>query len=446
MSPCRKGTAGRAKPHQARGQRVRLAGPGDGMVLVFFALLSVAVFGLAALVIDLAIVRVTQSQMQAAADAAALEGALGRDLAPLDPTLSDLERRARAAAFAALLFDGDLDRGTLESDLLLGAGPTFETGVGGVANPAGGALLAGAPWVPQLAWNEAQNLSFGDLVAGDFQPLDPSAPGRSDWHVEAADYGRFDFSPAASGLAFLARLRRSPPSAPLDRIAGVSSAGPTVPFLFGLGSPLGASDPDTYDPRRDGLTVRATAVASALRATAASVAGPGRPGLAPVGLRAVGGGGAPQRCWISLEETLWAALPDGAPVTLTVAPDGSVLGTAAGALVHGATRGLARLGEPLIEGPVALPGGPAAEWSGLLYLGLHQRDGGGALRLRGFTALTGVSAAALPGPAFELRGQKRATLVAPANASAQPALAFDLSFAAAPLPGAAPLLAPALTR
>lgn len=60
----------------------------------------------------------------------------------------------------------------------------------------------------------------------------------------------------------LVRMRRVSPAGQLDSVQNVSSHGPAVPLLFGLGSTIHAAEGGTRDIRRDGLSVRATAIAS----------------------------------------------------------------------------------------------------------------------------------------------------------------------------------------
>ena len=390
-----------------------------GVILVFFALFFLAFFGLFAVVVDLGIARTTQVQMQTSADVAALEGLAGRDALPVGTVSADTARRKTAASFAALVFDEDLDPATLPEQFLLGAGPVLSTGVGGIGQPAGGVLAADAPWVPALETNEAANLVHGDLVAGDYAALDPADPGRLDWHSEASDYGRFDFTPTANGGAFLARLRRTRPDRPLDRVEGVSSAGPTLPYLFGLGSgALSTPDPSVYDPRRDGITVRATAVADSRPVTMAGFARPGLTGLAPLGTSETGA-----IRWLSLDLEGWTSIPVATEVTLLVKPTGIVSGPVVGAAVVGQPR----LGSVLVPGPTALPDAPPVELADLAYASVHQEIQPGVLQLRGFVGLTIEDVEVLPGPQLQLRVTKLGSTLAPRNASAQPTLASDPS-------------------
>ena len=95
-------------------------------------------------------------------------------------------------------------------------------------------------------------------------------------------YHRADFQAGAEGLGtrealgFLVRMRRTSGQNQSDSEPLKASHGPTIPFLWGLGS-LMRQDPSTsWDPRRDGIAVRATAIAvarPALRASPAPIDG-----------------------------------------------------------------------------------------------------------------------------------------------------------------------------
>ena len=407
-----------------------------GVVVLFFSFFFVAFLGLCAVVVDLGIARTTQLQMQTSADVAALEGLAGRDSAAPD---ADQARRESASLLAQLVFDEDLDLATGPDQFLLGAGLVLGTGVSGVNDPAGGVLEPGAPWIPTLQLNVGSNARSGDLVAGTFASLDPTDPARVDWHGESSDYSRLDFTTEAQGPAFLARLRRTRPTAPLDRVPGISSSGPTLPYLFGLGSAaLGTPDPTVYDPRRDGITVRATAIADARAVTGAGLARPGLPGLAPLATGAAQG----NVRWLSFDAAGWAALPIGAQFTVTLDVNGDLSGTAGGAAVEGAPR----VGALVSGGPVTIPATPSPELDGLAYASIHSPvSGATTLQIRGFVAVDLVLAAVETGPTLRLVGLKLDDTIAPANATAQPTLALDPTVAPV-APTDARLLAPVLAR
>ncbi|MEM9378749.1 MAG: pilus assembly protein TadG-related protein [Planctomycetota bacterium] len=431
------------------------SGPRRGGVLVFVALLFLVLLGFGGVVIDLGIVRVTQLQLQASADAASLEGLRGRDADILDPDERELARRTNAARFAALVFDEDVDLGTPNAEYFLGAGPTLSTGVGGINDPAGGLLETDGPFVPRLQTN-VDNAQEGDLVAGTYVALDPAAPERNDWHVEESNYARNDFTvnDAADAPSFLARTRRTRDVLGLDRQPGISSSGPTLPYLFALGSGvLSTPDPDVYDPRRDGITVRGTSIADARPVVAAGIATATLPGLAPVAFDATD---PLVRRWLSFDQTEWSALAAGAPVVVDVLADGTVPGLAGGpsdTLVGAALRVLdqdgGRVGDLAIAGAVVPPDPTVPVPVGRLYVGLHVPGPDTTLQVRGFATLridTAVIAAGPGGDVLRITGVKVPSIVAPANASAVLSTAADPT-AVLPLPpGAEPLLAPVLAR
>jgi hypothetical protein len=196
-----------------------------GVVLLQAVMLVFALFGIAAAVIDVGIARHAQLVMQGAADAAALDGMRYRD------ALGDEGRRERARDLVVAWFDDGF--GEAGDELGHGAGPQVEL-TGGIGDfHASATFTVLEPYVPDLQLNLG-NEEYGDLFA-------------------------------PSDAEFLVRLRRTPldsPDAPFDRIAGVSSAGPPLPYLFGRGSLIGK------EQRVAGITVRATAIATARPALA----------------------------------------------------------------------------------------------------------------------------------------------------------------------------------
>lgn len=431
-----------------------------GFLLMQVSFLLLVLMGLAALVIDLGMARVTQGFLQSSADAASLDGLRFRDVLLTDPVASDVDRRLAASRAASRVHDEDLDLSTEARGLLLGGGPQFQTGTTGIDSPAGGLLVGQGPYLPVLQTNAASNEVHGDLVAGSFTALDPADPGNSRWHAEQSSYARTDFQAAnpadAPGApAFLARLRRTNNRLGLDRVGGVSSAGPTLPFLFGLGSGVLTSErPDLYDPRRDGLTVRATAIADARPAIAAGLAREGVLGVAPVALDLTDP--AIQRVLAFRDDSWRLDLVAGGLFEVTVGADGLIQGTPAGPSpgasgLAQANVGLVRVGDAALAGPrgrvapAILPGG----LEGVQYVALYSITGSNAVisglaAVRIDAALLGVDSDGAP--LLTLQGSKLASLVAPENASAVPALATNVG---ALLPLAAerePLLAPVLAR
>lgn len=287
-------------------------------MLVLFALLAVGFLGLAAASADLGVVRATRLTMQATADSAALEGLRLRDAG--DPASAEMLRRSAASLRARRLFDEDGDLATANGEFLLGAGPNVLVTPMDAAQPLVRAVTYDDPalYVPRLELN-LQNEVEGDLVAGTYLPtvLDPADPlyATALLHLEASDYRRTDFARAPAGAvgapAFLARLRRS--DGPLDAQSGVSSSGAPLPYLF-QGPGLGAEPGSGYDPRSDGLTVRATAIAAEGAAIVAGDHGGGPPPLA-LGLDAGG-----QSLVVGLDLGTWncwsSSTAAGDPLTL----------------------------------------------------------------------------------------------------------------------------------
>jgi hypothetical protein len=105
-----------------------------------------------------------------------------------------------------------------------------------------------------------RNEIHGDLVTGNYLE-DEAILDDEMAHNESTDYVRTDFG-LPGDSAFLSRLRRTNDFDGLDNIAGESSSGPPLPYLFGRGSLLAFRDPSlTYSPRHHGMTVRATGIA-----------------------------------------------------------------------------------------------------------------------------------------------------------------------------------------
>ena len=235
-----------------------------GYTLVLFAMLMFGLMGMAALVIDIGFARLTQRQMQTAVDSAAIEGLRFRDDPGLPEADRDEARRQRASDLVAMIFDDDLDPGNgddgaFDSGGQFGAGPVIDLS-GGVGDPIMNASqLITIPtttfYKPVVELNRGNEI-HGDLVAGNCIESDAD-------HYEATDYDRTDFD-LTEDTAFLARMRRTNDFDGLDSIAGESTSGPTIPYLFGRGSLLAFRDPAvTYSPRHHGMTVRATGIADA---------------------------------------------------------------------------------------------------------------------------------------------------------------------------------------
>jgi hypothetical protein len=268
-----------------------------GYTLVFFAMLLFGIMAMAALVIDIGFARLTQRQMQTAADSAALEGLRFRDEIPSslivsyetelvdacgpvqnDPTWRDCARRWFAAKRVSDTFDDDLDPD---------GGDTGNFGVGPVVNLTGsvgdpdinaGQLLtipATPVFKPSLELNTGDNVAnkHGDMVAGtfdfkyqypDFTPpngdTNPAINEYSDPNV-GDYYVRRNFIPSSNATtadSFLVRMRRLHDDVDVvDTKASVSSKGPGIPYLFARGSLI------NRQLVQRGVVVRATAIADA---------------------------------------------------------------------------------------------------------------------------------------------------------------------------------------
>ncbi|MEO0478632.1 MAG: pilus assembly protein TadG-related protein [Planctomycetota bacterium] len=335
------------------GRSIRPATDEHGAVLVLVALLSVGLLGLAGVVIDLGIVRRTQSEMQAATDQAAIEGIRFRDVGGANP---DRNRRDFATLAVRRAFQTDINVGGPS----FGAGPDInrsnELGrFGGLLTVGGeGDGDSALDLIPAL--NE-QNFQNGDLVAGEFDPLAPA--------IELADYSRLDFrvstaTEAAGASAFLARLRRTPASGPrstpLDRESGISNAGPPVPLLFARGSTLqGAPIED------DGMTVRAASIAATRPAVRVSRVVDGDAVLVMVP-----GFVAPTTTPF-LPAFGLASLPNATSFELEIQPDGSILAPAIDSTVLGVTLATAPrwVGQPVTRTSISTPL-PPGTWLGVL--------------------------------------------------------------------------------
>lgn len=309
-------------------------------MLVQTALLLFAICGMLSLVIDIGAARLSQGQMQNAADAAALEGLRYRDVGVVNPAngqrlndgfASDCLRRASANRLVRWTFDDDFD---LEGGdaRQFGAGPVLDASDG--ATSAHAMQTVGVPDVrsykPDLQLNQ-QNAVHGDMVSGRFcyttEPMPAEGGAYELQEIVCTEpqrgtgiYARGDFNPNdappgppvglsecpaadaeppapfpvpgsgtltnADNAAFLVRLRRSTElDDQLNRVEdGVASSGPSLPLLLGKGAPIYGDDPAAaYSIRRDGLTVRATAIAAVRPAMHVGLprTTPAQPGVMP---------------------------------------------------------------------------------------------------------------------------------------------------------------------
>jgi hypothetical protein len=147
-------------------------------MLVQFALIVFALCALLSAVIDIGYARLTQGQMQSAADAAALEGIRKRDVGvrnPVtgvtvnDPFASDCIRRAAANRIVRYTFDDDLIPADGDADYQFGAGPVMDMTEG--VTSAHALQIVSVPethvYKPDPQLNQ-RNEVYGDMVSGRF--------------------------------------------------------------------------------------------------------------------------------------------------------------------------------------------------------------------------------------------------------------------------------------
>ena len=268
-----------------------------GSTLVWFAMILFGLMGLAAIVIDMGMMRLTQRQMQTASRTAALEALSLRD--SVDGTTfagrtvtSDTQRRQAAADRVSAVFDDDFD--TAADSRNFGAGPRV-TLTGGV--PLTGAFQAAQDlsipdppvYKPDMQLNTA-NVEQGDLVAGSVTGLHPE-----------------EVTLASEGNAMLARLRRSNETL----AAGVGDTGGNVPYLFGRGTLLAP------ELRGRGVVVRAQSIADA------------KPVVHVGPRRTANGVQLPGAIPFAITQASWTALSPQTPtpVLISSATSGSLLST-----------------------------------------------------------------------------------------------------------------------
>jgi Putative Flp pilus-assembly TadE/G-like len=298
-------------------------------MLVQLALIVFGLFGILAAIVDMGFVRLTQVQMQNAADTAAVEGLSRRDaVSMVDPMTgqpqidgfaSDCMRRLAAHDFVRWTFDDDLnpDNGDPRS---FGAGPNikFTDGTGDLSAYQFMSVPAedegGPAYKPFLQLNQSTNDVSGDMVSGAFDGFAAPANSMPGLYEPDSTYARTDYlvgmsvgsgssdvtecpkdikstdpwpgtvssGSTVSDPSFLVRLRRTNGLNEGDQIAGVSSSGSSLPLLFGRGTLIQDNPDSEYQPRRDGITVRATAIADARPALRVGASLPSLRGAAPL--------------------------------------------------------------------------------------------------------------------------------------------------------------------
>lgn len=462
-------------------------------MLVQVALLAFALCAMLSLVIDIGYARLTQSQMQTAADSAALDGLRNRDAVrngagqPV-AFASDCVRRAAANRIIRRTFDDDFDTDSGDPDYQFGAGPVIDLTDG--VTSAHALQTVSIPeqhvYKPNPQMNQ-QNRVYGDMVSGRFcYVTDPHPSEGREYEVQdlvceqpqsaEGDYARNDFNPnaapptgpatlaecpapddtppdpwpaggtgsLANDDAFLVRLRRSNDfqNLPGRQEESVGSSGPSLPLTFGKGAPIHGDDPARdYSVRRDGLTVRATAIAAIVPAMRVGIAhtNPALPGVTRFALV--------DTCLGGTSTAVTAG--SGAAVTMNVAINpvtGVVTRAAAGTAVPASCTVGSVVGR-FVATPAAistvgvtLPAAVATTCVGApsvtgQYGPIYSLMAAGALRIIGFARVTYTRVATCPGNpllAFTATITRAASQVATANASASLTRALPLPVGSTP--------------
>jgi hypothetical protein len=262
-------------------------------VLVQVALFAFAMCAMLSLIIDIGYARVAQGQMQNAADAAAIEGIRQRD------AVADGARRAAVNTVVGWTFDDNFDPTDGDADYQFGAGPIIDLTEGATSlhGMQTSSIRDVHVYKPDLQPNPG-NAPEGDMVSGRFcYNADPLSSESAAYELQdtvcgqpqrgAGAYARNDFNPGgANPNAFLVRLRRSNEYQDLEGQTDpdVGSSGPSLPLTFGKATTIHGDDPAAnYSVRRDGLTVRATAIAETRPALHLGVpqVNPATPALTP---------------------------------------------------------------------------------------------------------------------------------------------------------------------
>jgi len=288
----------------------------QGAVLVLFALIVVGLFAAMALMIDLGLANLTQTQMQTASDATALEILRDRDHTGLNATNSgeafvrDRRRRQFNTPFADAPFVPALGTEAATGEQH-GGGAWIDITPGPGGLQAGTRLVASGVSAPGLQVNynfsdevgseEPLNRRNGDVVSGTWVGDGVAGIAGNPRWMEHGNYERLDFTPsdptdAPFASAVLVRLRRTrtnfdPSALALDNELMVASSGRTIPLLFGRGTSIaGSSSPtEEFSIRHRGIAVRATTITDSSPAVRIGKAQPGASngwglGLVPVAL------------------------------------------------------------------------------------------------------------------------------------------------------------------
>lgn len=237
-----------------------------GQSLVLFVFVLVALIGILALTLDFGFVILARRHMQTGVNASAKAGMRAEAL------IAESTRRENARTALRLNFDDDFDLSSNATTIGAGIDTSLVQGNGYQATtigPPGTSLeddLANRSafiYRPDDFELNTGNAVHGDIVTGGYTT--------SASHEEDSSYSRSDFNPLGS-RAMLVRMRRTHDPNGLDDVAGVSSGSGGLPLILARAGWIAVGDAgDPYSVRRDGVTVRATAIAEGVAARAVGV-------------------------------------------------------------------------------------------------------------------------------------------------------------------------------
>ena len=454
-------------------------------MLAQIALVVFALGAVLSLIVDVGFMRITQRQMQNGADSAALEGLRKRDVGirnPVtgqtvnDPFASDCLRRAAANRMVRWTFDDDFDVASGDLDYQFGAGPIIDLTDGSTSLHALQTMSVpdAHSYKPSPQLNQ-RNQVHGDMVSGRFcYTTDPAPSEGGTYELQdivctepqrgSGSYARNDFNPNATApgapallaecpgpddavpdpwpvggtgsldgvddSAFLVRLRRSNEQ---QELAGqtepaVASSGPALPLLFGRATTIAGDDPNAaYSVRRDGLTVRATAISQTRPAVHLGVPqlNPPTPALAPFVLL--------DTCVQGPAAVTITAIVNPIAGTITrtnpgaaACPPGTIMGRFVANAAANRTVGL------VATAAVAAPCLTVPSFTGR-YGAVYSQMTTGPARIIGFAQFDLLRVGACPPPqaAFVATITRRVSTVAPSNATAMLAVNLPAAVPAA---------------
>jgi len=416
-------------------------------VLVQVAFVVFALSAMLSLVIDLGYAHLTQGQMQSAADAAAIEGIRQRDAVP-NPAAADAARREAVNTVVGWTFDDNFDPTDGDVDYQFGAGPIIDLTEG--ATSLHGLQMSSVPeqhvYKPNLQANPG-NAPEGDMVSGRFcYSADPLPSESVAYEMQdtvcgqpqlgAGTYTRNDFNPGgANPNAFLVRLRRSNEYQDLEGRTDpdVGSSGPSLPLTFGKATTIHGDDPAaTYSVRRDGLTVRATAIAETRPALHLGVPQAGQLAIAPFVIRDTclqSPTGAPIAVPVSINPTngVMTRNGPGAPPGCGPAdgPAGWFIANPAAPVPAALAATIRTVGAPVLVSQNLTPCQVVPQTIATRYVAVFSQMNTPPTRIIGYARVSLTRQALCPGPGrggapppFTATIQRMASIVAPANATA----------------------------